>query len=90
MRAIHRTLCAVSLVIAALPVSGQTFGEITGTLVDSSGAVVSGASVRATNNATSQVRQAETKRIGQLHDTVSTSRLLSGSCRKSRLQNCNA
>ena len=64
MHATRSTLCLAYLVAAALPIAAQTFGEITGTLVDSSGAVVAGALVKATNNATSQVRQVETNEAG--------------------------
>ena len=64
MHATRSTLCLAYLIAAALPLAAQTFGEITGTLVDSSGAVVAGALVKATNNATSQVRQVETNEAG--------------------------
>jgi Carboxypeptidase regulatory-like domain/TonB dependent receptor len=62
MHAFWRISCLVLLIAASL--RAQTFGEITGTLVDSSGAVVSGATVKVTNNATSQVRQVETNETG--------------------------
>ena len=64
MRAIYRKLCFVLLAAVPLPITAQTFGEITGAVVDSSGAVVSGAIVKVTNNATSQVRQVETNETG--------------------------
>lgn len=64
MHAVRSTLCLVSLVAVVLPIAAQTFGEITGALVDSSGAVVAGALIKATNNATSQVRQVETNETG--------------------------
>ena len=46
------------------PVYGQTSGEITGKVVDSSGAVVPGANVTITNLATSQARQVQTNESG--------------------------
>jgi hypothetical protein len=52
------------LILAATPITAQTFGEITGTVTDSSNAVVAGASVQVTNVATSQVRQVETNDTG--------------------------
>lgn len=64
MHAICRILFSALLIVAPLPITAQTFGEITGTLVDSSGAVVSGATVKVTNSATSQVRQVETNEAG--------------------------
>ena len=64
MGVICRTFCFVLLAAVQLPIAAQTFGEITGTVVDSSGAVVSGAMVKVTNNATSQVRQVETNETG--------------------------
>jgi hypothetical protein len=64
MRAIRRIFCLSWLIAVPLPIAAQTFGDITGTLVDSSGAVVSGAIVKATNNATSQVRQVVTNETG--------------------------
>lgn len=49
----------------ALPISGQiTTGEITGTVIDSAGAVIVGATVTATNPATSTQRSATTSSAG--------------------------
>jgi hypothetical protein len=59
--AVRVFLCVVCLAIPAL---GQTFGEITGKVTDSSGAVVPSATVTVTNVATSQVRQIETNETG--------------------------
>lgn len=64
MHSIRGAFCVALLTLGAFPVIGQTFGEITGTLVDSSGAIVSGATVRVMNNATSQIRQVETNESG--------------------------
>ncbi len=54
-------LCLLAASTAAV---GQTFGEITGTVSDSTGAVVAAANVRATNTATSQTREATTNETG--------------------------
>ena len=53
-----------SILILTIPAFSQTFGEMTGTVIDSSNAVVPGASVSVTNTATSQVRQADTNSSG--------------------------
>lgn len=61
-----RFLASIFVVAAvALPVSGQTFGEITGNVADTSGAVIAGAAVTVTNTATSQTRGAVTNDAGQ-------------------------
>jgi hypothetical protein len=52
------------LAMAASPLAGQTFGEITGSLSDPSGAVVAGASVTVTNVSTNQVRRVQTNEAG--------------------------
>ena len=43
---------------------GQTFGEINGTVSDSSGAVIAGAQVSVANNATGVTRSVETNEVG--------------------------
>ena len=48
----------------SLPVSAQTYGEITGTVADTTGAVVAGATVTVTNTATNQTRVVETNEVG--------------------------
>src|SRR5262245_5993027 len=48
----------------ALPLAAQNFGEITGTVTDSSGAVVSGVAVTISNTATNQVRHVTTNETG--------------------------
>ena len=53
-----------SLLILTIPAFAQTFGEMTGTVVDSSNAIVPAASVSVTNTATNQVRQADTNSSG--------------------------
>ncbi len=50
--------------LTALPAFAQSFGEITGTVTDSSGAVVSGVAVTVTNTATNQARTATTNMSG--------------------------
>ena len=47
-----------------LPLSAQTYGEITGTVTDPTGAFIAGASITVTNVATNQVRQLETNPTG--------------------------
>src|SRR5262245_5300932 len=60
----NRWALAAILLAGALPVAAQTFGEITGAVVDASGAVVSGATVKVMNAATSLLRQVETNDTG--------------------------
>lgn len=55
--------CAAVLNIAA-PLAAQTYGEITGTATDASGALVVGAAIQVTNNSTGQVRSAVTNQSG--------------------------
>ena len=50
--------------VLALPVSGQTFGEITGVVTDPSGAVVANAMVTVTNPATNFTRKVTTNASG--------------------------
>lgn len=52
------------LVLGVCSLLGQTFGEINGTVADSSGAVIAGASVTVTNNATGVSRSVETNEAG--------------------------
>jgi len=60
-----RTLAAAALLAAVGSTAlAQTFGEITGTISDSSGAVVAGAAVTVTNTATSQARKVSTNDTG--------------------------
>ena len=59
------TLLSLSLfAVLALACFGQTFGEITGVVTDSSGAVVAGATVSVTNPETSVTRTAMTNSAG--------------------------
>ena len=53
----HTLLWGIGLILAAgLPLAAQTLGEITGEVQDPSGAVVAGASVKATNSSTGAAR----------------------------------
>ncbi|MGH8247134.1 MAG: carboxypeptidase regulatory-like domain-containing protein, partial [Gammaproteobacteria bacterium] len=54
----------VLLLFAASTGNAQTFGEITGTVTDSTGAVVAGAVVTVTNTATRVERRVETNAVG--------------------------
>jgi hypothetical protein len=49
-------LIATVIGVPALAACGQQTGEVTGTVTDATGALVSGATVTATNTATQQVR----------------------------------
>ncbi len=50
--------------LAVLPLAAQNFGEITGAVSDSTGAVIANAEVTVTNPATNQVRRANTNQTG--------------------------
>ncbi|MBI3693626.1 MAG: carboxypeptidase regulatory-like domain-containing protein [Acidobacteria bacterium] len=56
----------LSILITAtvLPLGAQNFGEITGTVTDSTGAVITGAGVTVISTATNQVRRATTNETG--------------------------
>src|SRR6266853_905034 len=54
----------ILLAAAAPQLFAQNFGEITGTVADSSGAVIAGAAVSVTNTATNQVRRTTTNDTG--------------------------
>src|SRR5947209_18233048 len=59
------TLCVLAAGLAfAAPSNGQTFGQITGLVTDSSGGVVVGAAVTVTNPQTSQTRTDNTNSSG--------------------------
>ena len=63
---LHRLLAAVLLILSTLGLAWgqQTNGTLLGTIVDSSGAVVPGVTVRATNLATNSVRESTTDSAG--------------------------
>jgi len=52
------------LLAASMPVWAQTFGEVTGTVTDSSGAAVAGTTVTLLNAATNQTRKVDTNDVG--------------------------
>src|SRR5689334_21434584 len=52
------------LLLSAVPAFAQTFGQITGTVTDTSGAVMPGATVTVTNTQTNQVRTGQTNSAG--------------------------
>src|SRR5436309_1948350 len=53
-----------SLLCARAPLVAQIFGEITGTVTDPSGAIITGTAVVITNTATRQARRAVTNEAG--------------------------
>ncbi len=66
----HLTLAGLlAILLVSLPphVAAQTFGEITGTVADTSGAVITGATVVVTNSSTSQERRVQTNETGNYH-----------------------
>lgn len=56
--------CLLLLIALVLPMSAQTFGEITGEVKDSTGALIPGATVTVTNSATNAARTAGTNNAG--------------------------
>src|SRR5262249_39150782 len=64
MRTRFQTLALTLLQCFALPMSAQTFGEITGTVTDPTGGVAIGAAITVRNVATNQVRRAQTNDTG--------------------------
>ena len=57
-------LLFVGLLLTAIPVGAQTLGTITGEVKDSSGAIIPGATVTATNTATNATREAQSNEAG--------------------------
>lgn len=57
-------LLLLTFAASLLPLAAQTFGEITGTITDSTGAAAAGASVTLLNTATSQARKVDTNEAG--------------------------
>ena len=64
MRAMSAAILAVILAAFALPVFGQAFGEITGVVTDSTGAIVANATVTVTNPDTNLTRRVTTNSSG--------------------------
>src|SRR5687767_13290925 len=62
MKKITHLACA--LLALCLPVLAQTLGEISGIVTDSTGAVVVGATITATNTGTAAAREAKTNEAG--------------------------
>src|SRR6266851_8139294 len=62
--AMLKTLSVCIPLLFCLPLVAQTVGEITGEVKDSSGAVVSGATVAATNQSTNSARSAVSNDAG--------------------------
>jgi len=60
MNRAYALAAAFALLLAGLPAAAQTFGEISGTVTDPSGAVIAGAKVTVTNTATNVAREVET------------------------------
>ena len=63
-RMFERVLIFTLLVGAATPLFAQTFGQITGQVTDTSGAILAGASVTVTSTQTNAVREAVTNSSG--------------------------
>ena len=57
-------ILSLALCLALSPAAAQTFGEISGTVTDPSGAVIAGAQVTITNTSTNVSRQVETNETG--------------------------
>ncbi len=60
-----KSVCLMTaLLLASLPAVAQNFGELAGTVADPSGAVIAGASITITNEASGITRTAETNEAG--------------------------
>jgi hypothetical protein len=64
MRASLQALGLVLFLVLTRPITGQTHGEITGALTDTTGGVLVGAQITVRNTATNQVRQVVTNATG--------------------------
>ena len=64
IRSIRTLAVLLAFLAVCLPASAQTFGEITGTVTDSTGAVVPGTTVTVTNQATNVSRSVQTNEAG--------------------------
>jgi hypothetical protein len=64
MPTFSRPILSVLTALSVFPLAAQNFGEITGTVTDASGAVITAVSVTVTNTATNQVRQMSTNQTG--------------------------
>ena len=64
MRTITQGFVLVALLVLSLPLAGQTFGEITGVVTDTTGGVLFGAGITVRNVATNQLRRVKTNATG--------------------------
>jgi len=64
MLGFKRFILFCGLMVAALPLCAQNYGEINGTVTDPSGAVITGANVTVTNTATNIARTVQTNAAG--------------------------
>jgi len=60
----YRAIALALVGVAALPVAAQNYGEISGTVTDSTGALVAGATITVANTATNAGRQVQTNNSG--------------------------
>ncbi len=64
MKTLRPWVLALALVVVAIPAMAQSFGEITGTVGDNTGAVIAGAAISVVNDATNETRNVETNEVG--------------------------
>ena len=64
MRTIIQALALMLILVLAVPLAGQTFGEITGVVTDTTGGVLVGSAITVTNVATNQIRSVQTNTSG--------------------------
>src|SRR5438874_6018258 len=64
MKPLCRCLASLISLLTSAAIQAQTFGEITGTITDSSAAVVPSATVSITNTQTNQTRKVQTNESG--------------------------
>jgi hypothetical protein len=64
MKSLKRCLSALAVVLTSVTLQAQTFGEITGSITDSSAAVVPAATVTIINTQTNQTRTVQTNESG--------------------------
>jgi hypothetical protein len=84
MLAFKRDILLCGLLVAALPLCAQNYGEINGTVSDPTGAVIAGATVTVTNTATNIARTVQTN-FRQLQCAVPGPRTLRRPRRAGRL-----
>ena len=64
MNAFKFSTLTLALALASVPALAQSFGEITGTVADNTGAVIAGAAISVVNDATNETRNVETNEVG--------------------------